>query len=84
MADPHAHCHAHSHDHTHADPSKVVDPVCGMTVDPAKTAHQAEHDGQGFHFCSAGCRTKFIADPTRYLEKDTRPPEPAPPAGLAA
>ena len=43
------------------------DPVCGMTVDPAKTAHHAAHDGQAFHFCCAGCRTRFEADPQRYL-----------------
>ncbi|MDB5381194.1 MAG: copper-translocating P-type ATPase, partial [Rhodospirillales bacterium] len=46
----------------------VKDPVCGMTVDPAKTAHHAEHAGHAYHFCSAGCRTKFIAEPAKYLE----------------
>jgi Cu+-exporting ATPase len=59
--------HGHGHSHTPAASGAVVDPVCGMTVDPAKTAHHAEHDGQAFHFCSAGCRTKFIADPEKYL-----------------
>lgn len=43
------------------------DPVCGMAVDPAKTAHHAEHAGVAYHFCRAGCRTKFLADPDRYL-----------------
>jgi Cu+-exporting ATPase len=47
--------------------ASAKDPVCGMTVDPAKTAHHAEHDGHAYHFCSAGCRTKFIADPAAYL-----------------
>ena len=50
----------------------VKDPVCGMTVDPAKTAHHAEHAGHAYHFCSAGCRTKFIAEPGKYLQE--RPP----------
>ena len=50
----------------------VKDPVCGMTVDPARTEHHAEHGGKTWHFCSAGCRAKFIADPARYL----RPPAP--------
>jgi Cu+-exporting ATPase len=45
----------------------VKDPVCGMTVDPHKTAHRATHAGQPYYFCSAGCRTKFLADPERYL-----------------
>jgi len=33
---------------------KVVDPVCGMIVDPAATRHHASHEGQDYHFCSAG------------------------------
>ncbi len=45
----------------------VKDPVCGMMVDPAKTAHHAEHDGHAFHFCSAGCRPKLIAAPDAFL-----------------
>jgi P-type Cu+ transporter len=43
------------------------DPVCGMTVDRDATPHRAEHQGQTYYFCAAGCRTKFIADPQRYL-----------------
>ncbi|MDP1630223.1 MAG: heavy metal translocating P-type ATPase [Caulobacter sp.] len=58
----------------------VIDPVCGMTVDPKTTTHHASHAGANYHFCSAGCRTKFQADPDRYLSKD-RAPEPAAPAG---
>ena len=52
----------------------MKDPVCGMTVDPAKSAHRADHAGESFHFCSAGCKAKFIADPERYLN-DAPPPE---------
>ena len=51
----------------------VTDPVCGMTVDPAKTAHHAEHAGHDYHFCSAGCRTKFVADPAAYLGAKPKP-----------
>ena len=59
MADDlHAHC---AHDH------RVTDPVCGMSVDPRTSPHHAEHQGQDYHFCSAGCRTRFVADPERYL-----------------
>jgi Cu+-exporting ATPase len=43
------------------------DPVCGMSVDPHTTKHHADHAGRTFHFCSAGCRTKFVADPVKYL-----------------
>jgi Cu+-exporting ATPase len=52
------------HGHPHAG---ALDPVCGMTVDPHTTPHRAEHAGRPYYFCSAGCRTKFTADPTRYL-----------------
>ena len=51
----------------------VTDPVCGMTVDPARTAHHSEHAGQTFHFCSAGCRTKFGASPDAYLGDKSKP-----------
>lgn len=58
---------AHHPSGTVADEANTVkDPVCGMTVDPATTPHHAEHTGVAYHFCSTGCRTKFVADPARY------------------
>jgi Cu+-exporting ATPase len=45
----------------------VRDPVCGMSVDPGAGKPSAEHGGRLFHFCSAGCRTKFVAEPEKYL-----------------
>ncbi|MGY3449081.1 heavy metal translocating P-type ATPase [Bradyrhizobium sp. USDA 4353] len=62
------------HDH-HADADKVTDPVCGMSVDPATSKHRFDHQGHTFHFCSAGCRAKFAADPAKYLDKREPPPE---------
>jgi Cu+-exporting ATPase len=44
----------------------TIDPVCGMTV-AAGSPHRAEHAGRHWGFCSAGCRTKFLHNPTRYL-----------------
>ncbi|RSV13422.1 heavy metal translocating P-type ATPase [Sphingomonas sp. ABOLF] len=58
------------------------DPVCGMAVDPAKTAHHAEQDGVAYHFCCAGCRTKFLADPDRYLGDAPRAQAPAAPDAI--
>src|SRR3954463_16081630 len=69
----------HAHDHG-AAAATVRDPVCGMTVDPATSKHRFEHHGEIFHFCSAGCRTKFAADPAKYLAKD-KASEPEMPAG---
>ena len=51
---------------------QLKDPVCGMFVDPATSTLSADHDGQTFHFCSAGCRTKFIADPALYLDPERK------------
>src|SRR6218665_2174119 len=51
----------------------VKDPVCGMDVDPQTTPHHAVHGGNDYHFCSAGCRAKFIADPEAYLTSAVRP-----------
>jgi Cu+-exporting ATPase len=62
---------ASGHDHgDHPSDAKVKarDPVCGMTVDPATSKYRSNHQGQTYHFCSAGCRTKFIAAPESYLD----------------
>jgi Cu+-exporting ATPase len=61
--------HDHHGHHDHHAPAKVLDPVCGMTVDPATSKHRFDHQGKTFHFCSAGCKSKFVADPNKYLEK---------------
>ena len=50
------------------DAQTVKDPVCGMSVDPHTAKHRAEHNGHPYYFCSNGCRTKFEADPARYLD----------------
>jgi P-type Cu+ transporter len=40
---------------------EFVDPVCGMTVDPARAAGTSERDGVRYYFCSHGCKQKFDA-----------------------
>lgn len=63
---------AHAHDEASGDQSAeylVKDPVCGMDVDPHAAKHTAEHEGHPYYFCSAGCRTKFVANPTKYLDE---------------
>ena len=59
----------------HPDETRLVlkDPVCGMTV-TAQSPHVLQHDGEPVYFCSAGCKTKFLTDPAKYLR----------PAGLVA
>jgi YHS domain-containing protein len=58
---------------------RVRDPVCGITVDPAATAHHVEVAGTTYHFCSANCRAKFVADPGHYVgSASPHEPEAAP------
>ena len=77
-ATPAAHGHGCCGNHGAGKPaSGVKDPVCGMTVDPATAAHRADHDGETYYFCSAGCREKFVADPARYLNHASAPNEDA-------
>ncbi|MEZ5461672.1 heavy metal translocating P-type ATPase [Dokdonella sp.] len=61
--------HGHRHDGVDGNPAATSDrdPVCGMTVNPQTAKHSAGHAGQTYHFCSAGCRQKFMADPERVL-----------------
>ena len=57
-----------------ADAAKTErDPVCGMMVDPHTTDHRADHDGHPYYFCSAGCRTKFVDAPDKYLTPPKTP-----------
>ena len=58
--------------------SSTIDPVCGMSVDPATARHKAEHAGATYHFCSAGCRDKFVAEPARFLAQPPSSPRSAP------
>jgi P-type Cu+ transporter len=81
----HHDAHHHHGDHRHGEQGttthQVKDPVCGMTVDPATAKHRTTLEGQEHYFCSAGCKTKFEADPHRYLHKDRQPAPAAAPEG---
>jgi Cu+-exporting ATPase len=69
-------------DHYHgSQTASEKDPVCGMIVDPATAKFSTTHEGMTYHFCSAGCQTKFVADPDRYL---TPPPLTAAPVDTGA
>jgi YHS domain-containing protein len=43
------------------------DVVCGMQVDPAKAAATSEYQGKTYYFCAKICKTKFDADPAKYV-----------------
>ena len=79
-ADVHHHgdCRHHLESVTTLPPAKMLDPVCGMTVDPANSKYRRDHDGHTFHFCSARCHDKFAADPASYLKPAASPMPVAP------
>ena len=64
----------------------MLDPVCGMQVDPATDPARAEHEGTVHLFCSGRCRVRFLADPAKYLARPGTAgmSEPAAPAPVAA
>src|SRR5262245_3271334 len=46
----------------------AVDPICGMTVDPANAAGSYDYKGQTYYFCAASCLERFKSDPERALQ----------------
>ncbi len=68
--------HSHDRDASVQLPGSIHDPVCGMAVDPKTSLHQVVRDGYSYHFCSAGCRDKFLADPAKYLSNTDLPATP--------
>jgi len=46
---------------------RVLDPVCGMMVDPDRAAGHVDHNGTTYYFCSKSCVAKFSANPEQYL-----------------
>jgi Cu+-exporting ATPase len=45
----------------------VMDPVCGMRIDPDDAAATAEFDGTTYFFCAQSCHDAFVADPGSYV-----------------
>jgi Cu+-exporting ATPase len=46
--------------------TRVIDPVCGMIVDPATAAGTTGYGGREYFFCCHQCLLAFQADPDRY------------------
>ena len=73
-------CSGGGHSHHHGAVA-AIDPVCGMAVDPATAKHRSHLNGEDFFFCSAGCKTRFDADPQRYLHPESAAPAESMPPG---
>src|SRR5436190_1557207 len=52
----------------------ALDPVCGMTVDPAKAAGHFDYQGTRYHFCSQHCLHAFKQEPGKFLSGKKQEP----------
>ena len=50
---------------------EVIDPVCGMTIDPADAVGHIDYKGHTYYFCAESCLHRFNADPERYAKPET-------------
>jgi Cu+-exporting ATPase len=50
----------------------LKDPVCGMKVTD-QSPHVFDYKGKPVYFCSAGCKAKFVAEPTKYAGTNSSP-----------
>lgn len=51
-------------------PARLIDPVCGMTVDgpgAAAAGLTVEYEGRTYAFCRPGCRQAFLEGPAEYV-----------------
>jgi Cu+-exporting ATPase len=62
----------HNHQHGHAV-APVLDPVCGMSIDPASAAGSSQYRGETIYFCSLHCKAKFDANPAVYMAEAPTP-----------
>src|SRR5262245_29942581 len=46
----------------------MIDPICGMEIEPGAAAGKHEHKGQAYYFCSQYCLAKFKEDPEKFLK----------------
>src|ERR1051326_5715784 len=75
----------HEQAYVHAatlDIPSVVDPVCGMRINPGDL--HPEHGGKPYYFCSPKFLAKFVAKPELYVQPDEKPRPTPPSAALSA
>jgi P-type Cu+ transporter len=49
----------------------MIDPICGMEVEPSKAAGSHVHNGKTYSFCSHHCLAKFKEDPEKFLKSSS-------------
>jgi Cu+-exporting ATPase len=64
--------------HEPSSAKAVVDPVCGMTIDPTDAVGQVDFKGQTYYFCSDVCLERFRSNPDEFVNARIQPPAPGP------
>jgi YHS domain-containing protein/uncharacterized membrane protein YraQ (UPF0718 family) len=52
----------------------AIDPVCGMSVDPAHAEYRSFQKGNTYYFCSGGCKETFDKDPAKFIAREQAGP----------
>jgi xanthine dehydrogenase accessory factor len=55
-----------------AQPTEVIDLVCGMTVTAEKSNRPFDYEGTTYYFCAPGCRTAFEKDPSSFINQEAK------------
>jgi len=53
---------------------QVLDPVCGMTIEPDSAEARASNGEREVFFCSEACAVAFEGDPARYVKLEQHEP----------
>ena len=48
---------------------KVIDPVCGMQIEPIRAAGESACQEQTYYFCSEACKAKSDSELPNYTPK---------------
>ena len=51
----------------------TTDPVCGMELEEATAAAEADYQDNRYYFCSETCREEFLVHPSEYVGPGERP-----------
>ena len=51
------------------DPNLTVDPVCGMSIDPATAAARSVYEGKTYYFCDKNEKVQFDKEPEKFLKE---------------
>jgi len=55
-----------------AQPTEVIDLVCGMAVAAEKSNRPFDYEGTTYYFCAPGCRTAFEKDPSSFINQEAK------------